>query len=36
MRELGLEKLKFRWGIRALKFEEKISEREENNLLNSI
>jgi len=34
IRKLGLEKLKVRWGkLRALKFEEKIRGREENNLL---
>jgi len=33
IRELGLEKLKVRWGIRALKFEKKIRGREEDNLL---
>jgi len=33
IKELGLEKLKFRWRIRVLKFEKKIRGREENNLL---
>lgn len=29
-RELGLEKLRIRWGIRARKFEEKIKNMEDN------
>lgn len=32
-RELGLEKLKINWGLRALKYEEKIREKEDNELL---
>jgi len=32
-KELGLEKLKVIWRIRALKFEEKIRGKEKNNLL---
>jgi len=33
MKELGLEKLKIRWGIRALNFEWKVREKEEKNLI---
>jgi len=31
LRELGLEKLKIRWGIRAMRFDEKIREKGEDN-----
>jgi hypothetical protein len=33
LKELGLEKMKIRWGIRAVRFEEKIRKKDENSII---